>query len=118
MMSVEAVVVWLETILRRLEKPDELASPELEQLNQDWLEATDQLSRFSSEELRSAASRDPFLKPRLQLLVEQLAQVTSGLGDYKGVIAQQIMAHNRRMQSMRQGYGRAAKSLTLMSRQA
>ncbi|MBF0434722.1 MAG: hypothetical protein HQL77_05035 [Magnetococcales bacterium] len=117
-MSVETVVVWLETILRRLEKPDELAVPDLERLNQDWLEATDRLHHLSEEELRQAAANDPFLKPRLQMLVEQLARVTSGLNECKGEVSQQIMAHNRRMQSMRQGYGRAAKSLILMSRQA
>lgn len=117
-MSMEKIILQLETILKRLGRPQELESPELEDLNRDWLSATAGLSALSEEELKGAVAVNPFLKPRLQLLVERLAEVNVGLLDHKMEIAEQLMAQNRKMQSKRRGYGGAGSNLSLLRQQA
>ncbi|MBF0146012.1 MAG: hypothetical protein HQL84_04375 [Magnetococcales bacterium] len=117
-MSLAQTIVWLESILKRLEAPRELTPEELETLTRDWLAATARLDDLSEQEMRKAVAADPFLKPRLQRLVEQLPLISADLGAFKSEVASELMAQNRRLQSVRRGYGRAANPLVLVRYQA
>ncbi|MBF0423192.1 MAG: hypothetical protein HQL73_09395 [Magnetococcales bacterium] len=117
-MSLETIIARLEAVFKRLQASEALGAAELAELNGEWVGATGHLRALTEEEIQEGTAADPFLKPRLQRLVEELPRMTAGLNDHKGVVSQQIMAQNRRIQSMRQGYGRSATTLTLVSRQA
>lgn len=117
-MSTETIIMQLEAIFRRLGVPQGLESPELEELNRDWLAATAALNALSERELKGAVAVNPFLKPRLKLLVERLAEVNVGLLAHKTEIAGQLMAHNRKIQSTRRGYGGSVGNLSLLRQQA
>lgn len=114
----EKIIAQLEAILKRLGTPQDLETPEFEGLNRDWLTATAQLGAMTEGALRDAVAADPFLKPRLQLLVERLPWVSSGLIRHKTEVADQLAAHNRKMQSARQGYGRQESGVVLVRHQA
>ncbi|HIJ84044.1 MAG TPA: hypothetical protein HPQ00_07550 [Magnetococcales bacterium] len=117
-MTMEKILTQLEAIFNRLEVPQELESSELESLDRDWHQVTAQLDALSEESMRRQVVRDPFLKPRLQILVERLPQISAVLGLHKMEVAEQLRAQNRKLQSMRQGYGRTESKVVLYRHQA
>ncbi|MBF0109001.1 MAG: hypothetical protein HQL76_07500 [Magnetococcales bacterium] len=117
-MTPERIISRLEDLFKRLERPETLDAAALEELNNDWLTATRRLDALPEEEMKRAGAFDPFLKVRLELLVERLPRIREGLISCKGEVSQQLMAQNRRLQSARRGYGRKESGLVLVRYQA
>lgn len=115
--AIQEILTRLEAILERLALPGGLSGDEVAGLSQAW---DVDMTRLESHASRFPAGVTPGdgTRERMQRFVARIHEVQTQLSLHKSEIADQLFSENRRMQSLRRGYGVLTNGAGLLSHKA
>lgn len=113
----EKILARLESLLDRLADPAQLDAEAVDSVNQEWMAAMQWFGAFSAEDLAEAGEQIPGLRERIAAIRDRLPQVEAVLLHHKDEISAQLVSGNRRMQSLRMGYGQDQPDCSLLRQQ-